>query len=61
MDLEQRVGRVHRFGSRQTILVDTVVVKDSREAHAYRVRQKLEMIASTLVERDRFRNRCSLA
>ena len=37
MDMEQRVGRVHRFGSRQTILVDTLVVKDSREEVAYRV------------------------
>lgn len=55
MELEQRVGRVHRFGSRQTILVDTVVVKDSREADAYRIaRQKLRVIASTLVEKDRF-------
>ena len=55
MDLEQRVGRVHRFGSRQTIIVDTVVVTDSREAHAYRVaRQKLEMIARALVSPERF-------
>jgi superfamily II DNA or RNA helicase len=55
MDLEQRVGRVHRFGSRRTILVDTVVVKDSREADAFHIaRQKLELIAATLVERDRF-------
>ncbi len=55
MELEQRVGRVHRFGSRRTILVDTVVVKDSREADAYRVaRQRLELIASVLVERERF-------
>jgi hypothetical protein len=55
MDLEQRVGRVHRFGSRRTILVDTVVVKDSREADAYRIaRQKLQVVASTLVAKDRF-------
>ena len=55
MDLEQRVGRVHRFGSRRTILVDTVVVKDSREADAYLIaRQKLTVIASTLVEPERF-------
>src|SRR5262249_32285364 len=37
MDLEQRVGRIHRFGSRETIIVDTVVVQDSREADAYRI------------------------
>ncbi len=55
MDLEQRVGRVHRFGSRQTVIVDTVVVKDSREADAYRIaREKLRLITSTMVERDRF-------
>src|SRR5215204_5907001 len=55
MELEQRVGRVHRFGSRRTILVDTVVVKDSREADAYRIaRQKLQVVASTLVAKDRF-------
>ena len=55
MDLEQRVGRVHRFGSRRTIIVDTVVVRDSREAHAYHAaRQKLEVIARALVPRERF-------
>ena len=55
MDLEQRVGRVHRFGSKRTIIVDTVVVKDSREADAYRIaRQKLEIIAKALVEPERF-------
>ncbi|MBK6942989.1 MAG: DEAD/DEAH box helicase [Planctomycetes bacterium] len=55
MDMEQRVGRVHRFGSRRTILVDTLVVKDSREADAYRIaREKLRRIASALVESDRF-------
>lgn len=35
MDLEQRVGRVHRFGSRQTVVVDTIVLGRSREAEAY--------------------------
>jgi superfamily II DNA or RNA helicase len=55
MDMEQRVGRVHRFGSRDTIIIDTVVVKDSREADAYRIaREKLRLIASTMVERERF-------
>lgn len=49
MDLEQRVGRVHRFGSRQTILVDTVVVAGTREADAYRIaREKLRLIAGQL-------------
>jgi hypothetical protein len=55
MELEQRVGRVHRFGSRRTVIVDTVVVRDSREAHAYRVaRQRLNLIARTLVTPERF-------
>jgi superfamily II DNA or RNA helicase len=55
MEMEQRVGRVHRFGSRRTILVDTLVVKDSREADAYRVaRERLALIAGTMVDRERF-------
>jgi superfamily II DNA or RNA helicase len=55
MDMEQRVGRVHRFGSRKTIIVDTLVVKDSREEHAYRVaRDKLKSITATMVEPERF-------
>ncbi len=49
MDMEQRVGRVHRFGSRETVIVDTVVVKDSREADAFRVaRERLQQIAHTM-------------
>jgi superfamily II DNA or RNA helicase len=49
MEMEQRVGRVHRFGSRNTIIVDTLVVVNSREADAYRVaRNKLRSIASAL-------------
>lgn len=55
MEMEQRVGRIHRFGSRETVVIDTVVVKDSREADAYATaRQKLFLIASTLVEKQRF-------
>ena len=55
MDMEQRVGRVHRFGSRQTILVDTLVVKNSREADAYRVaREKLKQISQILGDSERF-------
>ena len=37
MDLEQRVGRVHRFGARRTIVVDTLVVAGTRETDAYRI------------------------
>jgi superfamily II DNA or RNA helicase len=55
MDMEQRVGRIHRFGSRETVIIDTVVVKDSREADAYRIaRDKLRVIAITMVEKDKF-------
>jgi len=55
MELEQRIGRVHRFGSRRTILVDTLVARESRETHAYQIaRKKLVDIASALVPSDRF-------
>lgn len=55
MDMEQRVGRVHRFGSRQTILVETLVVKNSREEAAYRVaREKLAHISEMLVGTEKF-------
>src|SRR6266446_1930952 len=55
MELEQRVGRVHRFGSRHTIIVDTFVAKGSREEEAYRVaRQKLAVVVGMLVEPERF-------
>lgn len=49
MDMEQRVGRVHRFGSRKTVIVDTVVAKGSREVDMYRVaREKLALISQHL-------------
>lgn len=49
MDLEQRVGRVHRFGSRKTIIVDTIVAGGSREVDMYRIaREKLALISSQL-------------
>ncbi|MGM4892056.1 DEAD/DEAH box helicase [Tardiphaga sp. 839_C3_N1_4] len=49
MELEQRIGRVHRFGSRKTILVDTVVASGSREMEMYRIaRDKLHLIARQL-------------
>lgn len=54
MEMEQRVGRVHRFGSRETILVDTMVMRGSREEAAYAAaNQKLRVIAATMVEPDR--------
>ena len=47
MEMEQRIGRVHRFMSRRTILVDTVVAKDSREVDTYTfARAKLRTIGS---------------
>lgn len=55
MDMEQRVGRVHRFLSRQTIIVDTLVVKHSRELDAYSIaRAKLQDISRTLRGDDNF-------
>lgn len=49
MDLEQRIGRVHRFGSRKTVIIDTVVAAGSREVDMYRIaREKLVMIAKHL-------------
>ncbi len=42
-------GRVHRFGSRETILVNTIVVAGTREADAYRIaREKLSRIVANL-------------
>ena len=49
MDLEQRIGRVHRFGSRKTVIIDTVVAAGSREIDMYRIaREKLLLIAKHL-------------
>ncbi|TGN73461.1 DEAD/DEAH box helicase [Bradyrhizobium yuanmingense] len=49
MELEQRVGRIHRFGSRKTIVVDTLIVKGTREVDMYRIaRERLRLIASQL-------------
>jgi superfamily II DNA or RNA helicase len=54
MEMEQRIGRVHRFKSRQTVLVDTLVTKESREADVYEVaRNKLDLIARDLATADR--------
>ena len=49
MELEQRIGRVHRFGSRKTIVVDTIVAAGSREVQMYRsARDKLRLISKQL-------------
>lgn len=55
MDMEQRVGRVHRFGSVHTILVDTLIVRESREERMWAVaRHRLEFISRTMVAPERF-------
>lgn len=49
MELEQRIGRIHRFGSRKTVMVDTLVVVGTREVEAYRIaREKLRLITRQL-------------
>lgn len=49
MELEQRIGRVHRFGSRRTVIVDTVVAAGSREVEMYKAaREKLHQITRQL-------------
>ncbi len=54
MELEQRVGRVHRFMSRRTIQVHTLVVPNSREVDMYDVaRTKLRAVSQMLAP-DRF-------
>jgi superfamily II DNA or RNA helicase len=51
MEMEQRVGRVHRFGSQMTIVVDTVVLERTREERAYAVAyEKLRNIARSLTK-----------
>jgi hypothetical protein len=54
MEMEQRVGRIHRYGSFDTVLVDTLVLKDSRELRVLdRSRARLGRIVRDL-DRDRF-------
>lgn len=49
MDLEQRVGRVHRFGSAATVVVETLILEGSREQRVLdRCRSRLGMIARDL-------------
>lgn len=51
MEMEQRVGRVHRFGSKMTITVNTVVLERTREERAYAVAyDKLVNIARSLTK-----------
>lgn len=49
MEMEQRVGRVHRYGSTHTVIVDTLVVENSREARMLRrCRARLAQIVEQL-------------
>jgi SNF2 family DNA or RNA helicase len=51
MALEQRVGRVHRIGSVQTIIVDTILLRGSREAAVFeRITQRLQDIVLDLAK-----------
>ena len=51
MVLEQRIGRVHRIGTVDTVIVDTILLKDSREADIYeRLMQRLLAIVTDLTE-----------
>jgi superfamily II DNA or RNA helicase len=49
MVLEQRVGRVHRIGSTRTILVETILLRGSREAEVFdRITHRLQEIVRDL-------------
>lgn len=49
MVLEQRVGRVHRIGSTRTILVETILLRGSREAEVFeRITSRLQEIVRDL-------------
>lgn len=49
MEMEQRVGRVHRYGGAQTVLVDTFVLEGSREERVLaRARARLARIVTDL-------------
>ena len=49
MVLEQRIGRVHRIGTIDTVIVDTILLQDSREADIYtRLTDRLVTIVNDL-------------
>ena len=51
MVLEQRIGRVHRIGTVDEIIVDTILLRDSREADIYwRLTKRLWDIVNDLTE-----------
>ena len=56
MVLEQRIGRVHRIGTIDEIIVDTILLKDSREADIYlRLTERLSTIVNDLAENEMLR------
>lgn len=54
MDLEQRIGRIHRFGSRKTVIIDTVVAAGSREVDMYQIAREKLMMISKHMDPDQF-------
>ena len=51
MVLEQRIGRIHRIGTVDTVVVETILLKDSREADIYeRLMQRLLTIVTDLTD-----------
>ena len=56
MVLEQRIGRVHRIGTVDTVVVDTILLKDSREADIYnRLMERLLRIVTDLTDDEALR------
>ena len=56
MVLEQRIGRVHRIGTVDTVVVDTILLKDSREADIYeRLMRRLLAIVTDLTDDESLR------
>jgi len=54
MEMEQRVGRVHRYGSASTVIVESLVMAESREVRILeRCRARLGQIVKD-IDRDRF-------
>ncbi len=54
MEMEQRVGRVHRYGSANTVIVETLVMAESREVRILeRCRARLGQIVKD-IDGDRF-------
>ena len=47
--LEQRIGRIHRYGQRRIATIYNLMIKDSREAEIFkRLQEKIEVIRKQL-------------